>query len=263
MHRLEKYVSLCYDGAILKEKEARVMIGLGTLINVLAIVAGGLIGIVGGKWLTARCQETLIRSMGVCVMVVGLAGAFEQMLTVSGGKIVSGGTMMLVVSMALGGLVGELLDLDRRMEGFGRWLREKSGNGKDNQFLDAFITATMTVCIGAMAIVGAVEDGIHGNYTILAAKALMDFVIILVMASSMGKGCAFSAIPVGIFQGSVTLLARLVEPLLTAGALSNLSLVGSVLIFCVGLNLVWKNMVRVANLLPALIVAVAYALLGF
>ena len=162
------------------------MIGLGTIINVAAIVAGGLIGLVGGKWLTERCQETLIRGMGICVIVVGLAGTLEQMFTVEGGRLVSGGTMMLVISMALGGLVGELLDLDRRMEGFGRWLREKSGNGKDNQFLDAFITATMTVCIGAMAVVGAVEDGIHGNYTILAAKALMDFVIILVMASSMG-----------------------------------------------------------------------------
>ena len=239
------------------------MIGLGTIINVAAIAAGGVVGLIGGKWLSERCQETLIRSMGICVMVVGLAGALEQMLTVEGGKLTSGGTMMLVISMALGGLFGEILNLDKRMEGFGRWLREKSGNGKDHQFLDAFITATMTVCIGAMAIVGAVEDGIHGNYTILAAKALMDFVIILVMASSMGKGCIFSAIPVGLFQGSVTILARLVEPLLTVTALSNLSLVGSVLIFCVGVNLIWKNTIRVANLLPALIVAVAYALLGF
>ena len=239
------------------------MIGLGTIINVAAIIAGGVIGIVGGKWLSERCQETLIRAMGICVRVVGLAGALEKMLSVDGGKLTSGGTMMLVISMAIGALVGEVLDLDRRMEGFGRWLREKSGNGKDNLFLDAFITATMTVCIGAMAIVGAVEDGINGNYTILAAKALMDFVIILVMASSMGKGCIFSAVPVGIFQGSVTLLARLVEPLLTAAALDNLSLVGSVLIFCVGINLIWKNTIRVANLLPALIVAIAYALLGF
>ena len=239
------------------------MIGLGTIINVAAIIAGGVIGIVGGKWLSERCQETLIRAMGICVMVVGLAGALEKMLSVDGGKLTSGGTMMLVISMAIGGLMGEILDLDRRMEGFGRWLREKSGNGKDNLFLDAFITATMTVCIGAMAIVGAVEDGINGNYTILAAKALMDFVIILVMASSMGKGCIFSAVPVGIFQGSVTLLARLVEPLLTTAALNNLSLVGSVLIFCVGINLIWKNTIRVANLLPALIVAIAYALLEF
>ena len=239
------------------------MNGLGTIINVAAIIAGGVIGIVGGKWLSERCQETLIRAMGICVMVVGLAGALEKMLSVDGGKLTSGGTMMLVISMAIGGLMGEILDLDRRMEGFGRWLREKSGNGKDNLFLDAFITATMTVCIGAMAIVGAVEDGINGNYTILAAKALMDFVIILVMASSMGKGCIFSAVPVGIFQGSVTLLARLVEPLLTTAALNNLSLVGSVLIFCVGINLIWKNTIRVANLLPALIVAIAYALLEF
>lgn len=245
-----------------REKEADDMIGLGTIINMAAIVAGGVIGMLGGKWLTERLQETLLKSMGICVLMVGVAGTMEQMLTVQDGKLVSGGTMMLVISMALGCLVGEALDLDGRMERFGLWLRKKSGNDRDNRFLDAFITATMTVCIGAMAVVGSVQDGIYGDYTILAAKALMDFVIILVMASSMGKGCLFSAIPVGVFQGSMTLLARLVEPLLTEEALSNLSLVGSVLIFCVGLNLVWKNVVRVANLLPALVIAVAYALLG-
>ena len=238
------------------------MIGLGTIINMAAIVAGGAVGLLGGKWLTGRMQETLLRGMGVCVMVVGLAGALEQMLTVEGGRLTSGGTMMLVVSMALGGLAGELLDLDSRMERFGVWLRAKSGSEGDQRFLDGFITATMTVCIGAMAVVGSVQDGIYGDHTILVAKALMDFVIILVMASSLGKGCLFSAIPVGIFQGSVTLLARLVEPLLTPAALGGLSLVGSVLIFCVGVNLIWKNTVRVANLLPALIVAVAYGLLG-
>ena len=238
------------------------MFAMGTIINVAAIVLGGGIGLVGGKWLTERCQETLTKGMGVCTLFIGIAGALEKMLSVEGGALTSGGTMMLVLSIAIGGLVGEILDLDGKMERFGRWLREKSGNGQDNRFLDAFITATMTVCIGAMAIVGSVQDGIYGDYTILAAKSLMDFVIILVMASSLGKGCLFSAIPVGIFQGSVTVLARLVEPLLTAGALHNLSMVGSVLIFCVGLNLIWKNTVRVANLLPGLIVAVAYALLG-
>ena len=238
------------------------MFAMGTIINVAAIVLGGGIGLVGGKWLTERCQETLTKGMGVCTLFIGIAGALEKMLSVEGGALTSGGTMMLVLSIAIGGLVGEILDLDGKMERFGRWLREKSGNGQDNRFLDAFITATMTVCIGAMAIVGSVQDGIYGDYTILAAKSLMDFVIILVMASSLGKGCLFSAIPVGIFQGSVTVLARLVEPLLTAGAQHNLSMVGSVLIFCVGLNLIWKNTVRVANLLPGLIVAVAYALLG-
>jgi len=239
------------------------MIGLGTIINVAAIVAGGLIGMVGGKWLSEKCQETIMRGMGVCVMMIGIAGVMEKMLVVTDGAISTTGTLMFVISIALGGLVGELLNIDGKMLRFGAWLREKSGNARDSRFLDGFITATMTVCIGAMAIVGSVEDGIHGNITILAAKALLDFVIILVMASSMGKGCIFSAIPVGILQGAVTLLARLVEPLLTEAALANLSLVGSALIFCVGVNAIWKNTIRVANLLPALIFAVAYALLGF
>ena len=238
------------------------MIGLGTLINVAAIVVGGGIGLAGGKRLSSRAQQTLIRGMAVCVLFVAIGGVMEEMLVVENGALRTRGTLMLVVSIALGGLMGELLDLDRRLEGFGRWLREKSGNGRDSRFLDGFITATMTVSIGAVAIVGAVEDGIHGDYTILAAKSLMDFVIILVMASSLGKGCLFSAIPVGLLQGSVTLLARLVQPLLTPAALSALALVGSALIFCVGLNLLWEKTIRVANLLPALVVAVAYALLG-
>lgn len=238
------------------------MIGLGTLINVAAIVVGGGIGLAGGKRLSSRAQQTLIRGMAVCVLFVAIGGVMEEMLVVENGALRTRGTLMLVVSIALGGLMGELLDLDRRLECFGRWLREKSGNGRDSRFLDGFITATMTVSIGAMAIVGAVEDGIHGDYTILAAKSLMDFVIILVMASSLGKGCLFSAIPVGLLQGSVTLLARLVQPLLTPAALSALALVGSALIFCVGLNLLWEKTIRVANLLPALAVAVAYALLG-
>lgn len=239
------------------------MIGLGTIINVLAIVVGGVIGLLGGKCLSERYQEALLRTMGVCVLFVAVAGVMEKMLTIEGGHLVSDGTLMLVISTGIGCILGEALDLHGRMERFGRWLREKSGNGEDKQFLDAFITATMTVCIGAMAIVGAVEDGLYGDFTILATKSLLDFVIILVMASSMGKGCLFSAIPVGVFQGSVTLLARLVEPVLTDAALNNLSLVGSVLIFCVGLNLLWKNMIRVANLLPSLLVAIIYALLGF
>ena len=238
------------------------MIGLGTIINVGAIIIGGLLGLVGGKWLKERWQETIIKGMAICVMFIGIAGVIEKMLTVTDGKIGTQGTLMFIVCIALGGLVGEILNIDGAMIRFGQWLKQKTGNSGDNSFLDAFITATMTVCIGAMAIVGSVEDGINGNYTILTAKALLDFVIILVMASSMGKGCIFSAIPVAVFQGVITVLARLIEPLMTEAALCNLSLVGSALIFCVGVNLIWKNTVRVANLLPSIIFAVIYALLG-
>lgn len=236
------------------------MIGLGTIINVAAIILGGGIGIFGGKLLNPRIQQTVIRAAGVCVLFIGIAGVMEQMLTVSDGRLTSGGTMMLIISITVGGLVGELLSIDALMERFGAWLKIKSGNAKDERFLDGFITATMTVCIGAMAIVGSVKDGIYGDYTILAAKALLDFIIILIMAASMGIGCMFSAISVAIFQGTFTLLAKLIEPLLTEAALCSLSLVGSALIFCVGLNLIWKNTIRVANLLPSLIIAVAYAL---
>ena len=127
--------------------------------------------------------------------------------------------------------------------------------------MDAFVTASLTVCIGAMAVVGAIRDGISGDYSILAAKAILDMIIIFVMTASMGKGCIFSAIPVGIFQGVLTLLARLIEPLMTEAALANLSFVGSVLIFCVGLNLVWGKRVKVANLLPAMLFAILWAFL--
>ena len=169
------------------------------------------------------------------------------------------GTMMLIISLAAGAILGELLDLEDRMERFGAWLREKSGSQSDNSFINGFVTASLTVCIGAMAIVGAIQDGISGDHATLFAKAVLDFVIVMVMAASMGKGCMFSAIPVGILQGGVTLLAQLIRPVFTAQTLDNLSLTGSVLVFCVGLNLVWGKHIRVANLLPALIVSDIWA----
>jgi uncharacterized membrane protein YqgA involved in biofilm formation len=183
------------------------------------------------------------------------------MMTVSGGKLVSGGTMMMIGSFAIGALIGELLNIEKHMEDFGEWLKAKTGNSGDARFVDAFVTASLTVCIGAMAVVGSIQDGISGDYSVLMAKAVLDLIIIMVMTASMGKGCIFSAIPVGLFQGSITLLAQLAEPLMTEAAMNNLSLTGSMLIFCVGVNLVWGKMIKVANLLPAIFVAVAWAFL--
>ena len=123
------------------------------------------------------------------------------------------------------------------------------------------MAASLTVCIGAMAIVGSIQDGISGDWSTLGAKAILDFIIVMVMTSSLGKGCVFSAIPVLIWEGSLTLLATTIKPLMTELTMSYLSLVGSVLIFCVGLNLVWGKKVRVANLLPAVVLAVVAAFL--
>ena len=174
----------------------------------------------------------------------------------------SGGRALLIVgSIALGCFVGELLNIERWFEAFGEWLKEKTGNSKDAGFVNGFITASFTVCIGAMAIVGSIEDGLTGDYSILLTKAILDLIIIVVMTCSLGKGCIFSAIPVFLFQGSVTLLAVLIKPLMTEAALGNLSLVGNILIFCVGVNLVWGKKFRVANMLPAVFLAAAAAFL--
>ena len=153
------------------------------------------------------------------------------------------------------------MDIDRHMEEFGVWLKKKTKSEGDSTFVDGFVSASLTVCIGAMAVVGSITDGITGDYSILAAKAVLDLIIIMIMTASMGKGCIFSAIPVGLFQGSITLLARLVEPLMTEQALSNMSLTGSMLIFCVGVNLIWGKKVKVANLLPAIFLAVEWTFL--
>lgn len=235
------------------------MFGLGTIINVTAIVAAGIVGKLFGKLLVERCQQTLNQACGVCVLFLGIAGAMEGMLKVEGTSITSGGTMLIVASLALGALLGELPNLEDKIEHFGEWLKLKTGNAKEKSFVEGFVTASLTVSIGAMAIVGAIEDGIMGDISILVTKSILDFIIILVMTCSMGKGCAFSAIPVAILQGSVTALARLIKPIMTEEALANLSLVGSILIFCVGINLVWGKKVRVANLLPSIVVAVGMA----
>jgi hypothetical protein len=237
------------------------MPGLGTLINVGGILCGGLIGLIFGKVMEKRLQDTLMMANGVCVLFIGIGGTIEKMMTVSGGKLVSGGTMMMIGSFAIGALIGELLNIEKHMEDFGEWLKAKTGNSGDARFVDAFVTASLTVCIGAMAVVGSIQDGISGDYSVLMAKAVLDLIIIMVMTASMGKGCIFSAIPVGLFQGSITLLAQLAEPLMTEAAMNNLSLTGSMLIFCVGVNLVWGKMIKVANLLPAIFVAVAWAFL--
>lgn len=237
------------------------MYGLGTIINTGAIVAGGLAGILFGRFLKENVQDTLSKCCGVSTLIIGIAGALEKMLTVEKGGISSGGSMLLVLCLTVGGVIGEFLNLEGAFECFGRWLKEKTGNAKDRGFVNAFVTASLTVCIGAMAIVGSIQDGLTGDYSVLATKAVLDFIIIMVMSCSLGPGAAFSAIPVAILQGSVTALAGLVRPVMTEAALDNLSLVGSVLIFCVGINLLWGKKIRVANLLPAIVLAVAAAFL--
>lgn len=239
------------------------MVGLGTIINSAAIIVGGVFGHLFGKILNERIQDSLQKASGIWVLFIGIAGAMEGMLKLSGSSLSAGRSMFIVASLALGALVGEILNIEHGFERFGEWLKVKTGNAKDKSFVEGFVTASLTVCIGAMAVVGSIKDGISGDYSILVTKAILDLIIITVMTCSLGKGCAFSAIPVAVFQGLITALARLIKPLMTDGALANLSLIGSILIFCVGVNLVWDKRIKVANLLPSLVFAVAIAFLPF
>ena len=237
------------------------MIGLGTIINTLAIIAGGTLGNLTGKLFKEKQQEAINKACGISVMFIAIAGAMEGMLKIENSTIVSGKAMLVVLCLALGTIIGELLGIENGFERFGEWLKRKSGNSEDKEFVNAFVTTSLTVCIGAMAIVGAIQDGMMSDYSTLAVKAVLDFIIVAVMTSSLGKGSAFSAIPVFLFEGAITLLARLVAPIMTDLAITYLSLIGSILIFCVGINLVWGKMVRVANMLPAILLAVLAAYL--
>ena len=231
----------------------------GAIINTAAIVAGGLCGHLFGKLLKERHQETLTMACGVGTLFLSVAGAMNYML--HNDLLPGGGSMLIIACLALGGLIGEILNIESWFERFGEWLKKKTGNAKDKQFVNGFVTASLTVCIGAMAIMGSIQDGISGDWSTLGAKSILDLVIVMVMTCSMGKGCAFSAIPVLLWEGGLTLLATVIKPILTEAALGYLSLVGSVLIFCVGVNLVWGKKIRVANLLPAVILAVIAAFL--
>ncbi len=231
------------------------MPGLGTIVNVIAIVIGGLLGLVGSKAMSDHLQDGLGKACGVCVLFIGIAGAMQGMLSLDGGQLASGKSLFVVASIVVGTLIGEIVDLDALITRFGEWLKRKTGNEGDRSFVEGFVNASITVCVGAMAVVGAVQDGVFGDWSILATKAVLDFVIILVMTCSMGKGCMFSALPVGVFQGCITALAALMGPLMPESALAGLSLVGSILIFCVGVNLVWGPKLKVANMLPAIIIA--------
>ena len=232
------------------------MIGLGTLINTGSVIVGGLAGNLFGRFFKEEQQETLRKASGVSVLFIGTAGAMEGMLTVDGSSVVSGRSMLIVLCLVLGAFVGELLGIENWFAALGEWLKRKTNNTGDPHFTASFMIASLTVCIGAMAIVGSIQDGIYGDYSTLAVKSVLDFIIIAVMTSSMGRGCVFSALPIFVLEGSMTLLAHFIAPFMTEEALLYLSTVGSILVFCVGMNLVWGKAIRATNLLPAVVFAV-------
>lgn len=241
------------------------MPGLGTAVNAGAVILGGIAGMLFGKKINENIRDSLMKVLGLCVMFLGAAGAFSGMLTVdSDGKLGTYGTMLMIVSLVVGTLAGELLKIENGLERFGEWLKKKVKAENDKGFTSAFVSTSLVICVGAMAVVGAIQDGLSGDHTTLFAKALLDFLIVIIMSSTMGLGCIFAFIPIVLLQGSITALAKLCEPVLSMGTvISDMSLVGSVMIFCVGVNLSFGKKFRVGNMLPSLIIAILYSVISF
>jgi len=178
------------------------------------------------------------------------------MLVVDNGSISTRGTMLLIFSLVIGSFLGEWINIEAKMEIIGEKLKKAAKVKSDNRFVDGFVTTSLIICVGAMAIVGAMEDGLTGDCSMLVAKSLLDFIIVAILAATYGIGAAFSAIPIFVYQGSITLIAALFGSIISPTLIAELSFVGSTLIFCVGVNLVREKTFRVANMLPALFIPV-------
>lgn len=236
------------------------MLGFGTLIDAAAIIVGGLLGLTIGKRLTAHYQETMLKACGLSILFIGIGGAVSGMLVLSESGFSTSGAVMMASSLTLGALVGEALDIDGRMNEFGKWLKKKTGSHDDNSFVTAFVNASLVVSIGAMAVLGPINEAISGDESVLFAKSILDLILILLMTLTNGKGCIFSFIPVVIIQGLVTILAGFLKPVMTESAIRALGLVGSVLIASLGINMVMDKNIRVSNMFPSIVIAVIWAL---
>ena len=231
------------------------MHGLGTIINTAAVILGGLLGMALKNGISQKMQDSLMQACGVATIFIGISGTLSKMLVIEDGAITTQGTLLLILSLVIGALLGELLDLEAKMEVLGERIKSAVKAENDNKFVDGFVNVSLIICVGAMAIVGSIQDGISGDYSMLAAKAILDLIIVMVFASSYGLGAVFSAGAIFIYQGAITLLAMAFGSFASENLINALSFVGSALIFCVGINISFGKRFRVGNLLPALVVA--------
>ncbi len=213
----------------------------GTLINAGAIVLAGFCGLLLRRKIPENISSTMEKALGLLIIVLGIQyGIKAENFAVIG------------LSLAGGVIIGEWRNWDGRLNGLGERLQNRFGNGKSD-FANGFVSASILFCVGAMAVVGSLEEGLYGSYQVLLVKSLLDAIFSILFAASMGIGVIFSAIPVLIYQGSISLLAGLIEPILTEPILNNMNSLGGILITALGLNLVGAASIRAANLLPGLL----------
>lgn len=239
------------------------MPGIGTIVNVAAVLGGSLIGLFSGKAIPEKLRGALMKALGAATMFIGIGCALAEMLTVGdNGKLSANGIMLMIISLVIGTLLGELIRIEDRLESIGDKIKSMKPFRNSPSFTEGFVTSTLLISVGAMAIVGAIRDGISGDPSILFSKSILDFISTMMFASTLGAGVVFSAFPMGIYQGAITLLACLLgEHFMPDSMVSDLSLVGSVLIFCIGLNMLLGKKVRVGNMLPALLCPIVYGII--
>ena len=234
---------------------------MGTIINAALIILGGIIGLVFKKAVSKEMEVSIHKATGVAVLVIGICGILSSMMKVKDdGSLSSSGELILVVSLALGTFIGELLKLEDRLNKGCRWIESKF---KMSNFANGFITSTMIYCVGAMAIVGSINDGLLGDSSTLVTKGILDAITSVVLAASLGYGVLFSAIPSLVYQGGMTLLAGLLENVLLGELLNNICMVGYALVMCIGINFLTNGdrKIKTVNMLPSFLVPVAYAII--
>lgn len=234
------------------------MVGLGTIVNAAAIIVGGVAGTVVKSGLPERFKKIIMQAAGLSVTMIGVSGALQGIYHVAeDGKLDRLYIMTMIFSLVIGGIAGELINIEGALERLGLWFQRKFVKEEGN-FAGGFVTASLVFCVGAMAIVGALEDGLTGNTSTLLAKSILDGVISVVFAATLGIGVAFSSLAILVYQGGITLLAVFIKPLLTDAVIGQMSLVGSVLIIGIGLGMLEIKKIKVGNLLPAIFVPLVY-----
>ena len=232
------------------------MIGLGTIVNTVAVIVGGLLGMLLKNGIAKKFEKILMQGLGLATIFIGAGGVLKYMLVLENGNMSTRGTMLLIFSLVIGCILGQLLDLESKMEVLGVKLKAAVKMQNDTHFVEGFVTTSLIICVGAMAIVGAMEDGLSGDSSTLIAKAMLDFALVAILSSTYGIGAVFSAIPIFVYQGAITVIAALFGAVISDALIGQLSFVGSALIFCVGVNLVREKTFQVANMLPALLIPV-------
>lgn len=236
------------------------MVGIGTLVNVIAVILGSGIGLLFNGGLKKRFQDILMQVLGLSVIFIGASGALKGMFVLKDSTIETTGSMLLILSLVIGSFLGEWINIEGKMEQFGEFIKQKVKGNNNPKFVEGFVSTSLVTCVGAMAIVGALQDGLMRDPSMLFTKSILDGVIAIIFASTLGIGVLFSVIPLALYQGAITIFAKFIEPILTDTMISNMSFVGSVLIFGIGVNLAFGKKFRVGNMLPALIIVIISSL---